>query len=165
MAGFKDTFNKSIASIGAKASNNVEKSRLKSIVDNGNKEAEAMFTELGRKVYFAWNTDGFELSEVEPQLTAIKEKFEEIKNAFSELKAIEEKEALAKQPAPQPVAPMYAQPVVPVQAPVVPVAAPVVPVQAPVAPVEPIGCTCPNCGAHFDTVVNFCRMCGTKIAK
>ncbi len=263
---FKDTFNKGIASIGAKASNNVEKSKLKNQLEAYNKEAEAMITELGRKAYGMWNSGNEDYSALVPQYEAIKAKFDAIQATFNELKAIEERERLANQPAPTPVyaqpqpgmnnvysgqyaqpvqqgAPVYATPVQPVApvvptpapvaapivepvtpvvapvipepvpvtpvapvvapvvepvAPIIPVAAPVepvvpvaqpvsvpvvvpvepvapvapvvpapMPVAAPVEPVAPVqqssGCTCPNCGAHFETEINFCRMCGTKI--
>lgn len=192
---FKDSFNRGIASIGAKASNSVEKSNLKRQLEAYNKEAEALIAELGRKAYGMWNSGSADFESLESDFQAIKAKYEAVQATFTELKAIEEREAMANQPAPvptyaqpQPVVPMYgapnqvtppvvpvAAPVVPVQAPVEPVApiapiapveAPAVPVAAPVVPAQPVaGCVCPNCGARFDTAINFCRMCGTKIAK
>ena len=74
----KDSFNKGIASIGAKASTSVEKSKLKSIVENGNKEADSMMTELGRKVYSMWNMGNVDVSTLEPQFMGIKAKYEEV---------------------------------------------------------------------------------------
>ncbi len=230
---FKDSFNKSIANIGAKASNSVEKSRLKGQLDAFNKEADIMITELGRQAYAIWREGNTDFSSLNPQFEQIKAKYDAIQLTFNELKAIEERERLASQPSPAPVyaqpqpvmnnvysgqavpvaqpVPVYSTPVQPV-APVAPVAAPATPVVAPasvqpvvqqpvapvavpvqpVAPVAPVvqavpvtpvvspepvvqaepvvapaqaptGCVCPNCGASFDTEINFCRMCGTKI--
>ncbi len=151
---FKDSLNKSIASIGAKASNSVEKSKLKSQLDAYNREADALMLELGRKTYAIWKEGSEDYKSLAPQFEQIQAKFNAIQATFNEIKAIEERERLASQPAPAPVyvqpqpvmnnvysgqPVQYAQPVQqPVAAPVY--ATPVQPVVSaqPVTPVQPV---------------------------
>ncbi len=177
---FKDSLNKSIASIGAKASNSVEKSRLKNQMDTLSKETDVLMMELGRKVYSSWREGNSDCSVFAPQFELIQTKLTAIQSAFNEIKAIEERERLASQPTPIYVQTQQAsnnvyssQPVVvPVNNNSVTQVPPVVSTnnnQASnvenTAPTNKVneGCVCPNCGASFNTEINFCRMCGTKI--
>ena len=108
----KDTFDKSVAAVSVKSESIVESSRVRMAITNTQKNMDSMLSALGVKVYNSWaagsidaaalEEDCQKINEVNAELTALKERLEQIK--------AEENQILGSQKRPAAAAPAAAAP-------------------------------------------------------
>ena len=140
----RSTFDRGIATVSVKSESMVEMSRIKSQIQNLQRQQAALTTQLGGEMYEMWkagemNRERFQ--EVCSEIYACEQAIAEQNRRMEQVRA-EEQQLLGTPPAAQPAA--SAQPAAQPQA---------------------AGAFCPNCGTQNPDSAKFCVGCGTKLGE
>lgn len=168
----KDKLDRGIATVSVKSESMVETSRIKSQIQNYQRQQTALITQLGNEMYAMWkagemNRERFE--QVCKEIYGFEQAIAEQNRRIEQIR-IEEQQLLGTQPMPQQ---MPAQPQMPQQMPQQMPAQSQMPQQmsaqqAPGAPVsmqaQPASARlCPACGKPVPADALFCVECGVKL--
>ena len=134
MASFKEKLSKGLTAFNVKSSSFLETNKIKGIISTLENDIKDLNRILGEIVYEAWTkNEPVDMEKLNPVLAQIKGKYELISENEAQIRAVIENEKMILGGTEQVKAAMAGQVV------------------------------CPKCNAMYDTGVNFCTKCGTKL--
>lgn len=136
---FKSSVNRGITTISVKTSSSLEKTKIRTHIDSLESEIGKLYQSVGENAFLIWQQNG-DYGALDEQCKQLQAKKEEVSRLTQELSSIDERDNQILGNTRQDAAPAPAP-----------------------APAPQPRIVCPNCGAQYETAVNFCRKCGSKM--
>lgn len=135
----KSSINRGVTAINVNTSASMEKTRLKTQIDNIENEVQRMTNAIGEAMYLMYAKGDHDYQKLDEHLAVIQQKKEEIEKLKAEINAVDERknQILGTNTTEN--------------------------VNIPAAPVAMVNQQCPGCGTPFAEGAKFCRKCGTKL--
>lgn len=130
---FKSSVNRGITTISVKTSSSLEKSKIKMHIESLQSDIKKLYSTVGEKFYENWASEASTMDQLPDLLESIKQKKQEIIGLTAQLNTIDDRDNQ-----------ILGTP------------------KAETAPENP-KFICFNCGAQYDSPINFCRSCGQKL--
>lgn len=131
---FKSSINRGITTLSLKTSSTLEKSKTKTHIESLCRDIEKELMSVGERAYEIWEKQSDDFSALTEHFEIIKNKHEEVEHLSALLALIDERDKqILGYSAEEPER----------------VSAKMI--------------SCPNCGAQYETLTNFCRKCGNRL--